>query len=238
MQTRSKNAQLDNLFEQCKKEHGFVADGIISEPDFNACKMKILFLLKEINGEKWEKTDLRDYVRNYANFKLGLLEKMEGANAVSRTWSRVGKWAHWLISQGTEFNKYTKPSDKEIGKALLSISAVNIKKEPGKRNANQKEIRAWAKEDPTWKEEIKIIAPQLVICCGTFEETLYGLGRMRDYSELKRLNNFHKPIKHENSWLLDFYHPTARGSDEKFYNYFRNYFNEIKKQISFKNKPI
>jgi hypothetical protein len=238
MSAISKNAQLNSLFEGCKKERGFVADGIISEPDFDTCKMKLLFLLKDTNGTRGEQTDLREYVKEYADFKLGLLEKMEGSNAVSKTWSRIGKWAHWLITQSMEFTEYSDPSDKEIGKALLSISAVNIKKEPGKRNANQKEIRAWAKEDNTWKKEIKIIAPQLVICCGTFEETLYGLDRMSDYSELKKLKNFHTPIKYENAWLLDFYHPKARGSDEKFYNYFKNYLNEIKEQINFKKKPF
>ena len=67
------------LFEWKKKCPGFVSDGIVNEQSYMKSPIKLLFLLKEVNGgSDW---DLCEYVANGGR---------------KQTWSNIARWTEGI----------------------------------------------------------------------------------------------------------------------------------------------
>lgn len=172
----------DNLFSEWKiKRPDLIPDGIIDEPSYNTCPVKVLYILKEVNGGKdW---DLRDFIYS-------------GGRA--RTWNNIARWQYAIENYTKEvsFSEVQSISVDFRRKMLKKIAVINLKKESGGSFSNLKQIWAYSCEDKEFiKKQIKLCNPDIIICCGT--------GWIVKELKLTDL------IENNNLVLIDFNHPQA-----------------------------
>jgi hypothetical protein len=158
----SQTAQLNALFEAWQtsnpllKEHGFSRDGIVCEERFAAAQRRCLFLLKEPHDHS---EDLREHAKWCLAPPIGK-EKIRSYP----TWRNLARWSHGVLHGFPALSKEPVPWND-----LLEIAVMNLKKTPGGSSAKYKELRAFSR-DPVnkrfIKEELELIAPEVVVCCG------------------------------------------------------------------------
>lgn len=150
-----------------KKESSaiFVTDGIVNEDGWRKANVKVLYLLKEVNGadDEW---DERDYLANY-NIKEPYI------NTHSPTIDALIKWQFGIadcgISSWRDVEKRTQ--DKALQTTLLEqICLVNIKKTAGGGVVDWERFDAYFANQENHKylkKQLALYDPQIVICGGT-----------------------------------------------------------------------
>ena len=162
-----RNAQLDPVEleskENCllgqwaKQVPGFIYDGLPNAEQYVLSNIRILFILKEVNGgQAW---DLREFLRNGAR---------------SQTWNVVARWVEGILNLEKEFkwNELESDNEERRNRILEKICAINVKKTSGTDVADNKIIKAAVQENKeNLRRQIEIYQPDIIICCGT--ETPY-----------------------------------------------------------------
>jgi hypothetical protein len=217
---------VNELFEKWEERRGtkkFVRDGIINESAWREAKQHIVFLLKEINGAPQSFTGKAaseyridcsnpEYQRN---FPL-LCDKYP--------WAVVGQWAYGLLH--LQSNPTFREADENRDDACRQVAIVNLKKTAGGNASNNAEIRRYALQDKEFlQEQIALLRPDMVVCCGKgfvfplakeiFPDAAeaHEIGRLRQDS-ISRGRVFRG---REAIWI-DFVHPSMRrGTREKKY---------------------
>lgn len=127
----------------------FVADGVVSENDYQTSSPKIALILKEVNDPNGGDWDLRKFLS-------------EGA--CWQTWNNVTRWVHGIRRLPIIDERITKDFRRET---LKSIVAMNLKKSPGGSRANRRVLGAVTTKDaPYIKEQYAIYDPDITICGG------------------------------------------------------------------------
>lgn len=157
--------QEDELFSvwSCHRD-GFVADGVVSEVDYLASKIKLCFILKEVNDPDGGDWDLRDFL-------------FEGAR--HQTWDNVTRWVKSIKNLPKEiyWNELSNISELERSESLKSISVINLKKTPGTHTADYASMETVANEDKRLiQKQFSIYNPDITICGGTAELFKYIAG--------------------------------------------------------------
>ena len=149
-----KTKQLNELFSRWKTSYGqqsidFSEDGIINEEIWNKAHRKILFFMKDSNDYR---KDLRDlFNRN--------------------PWQLLGIWSYGLQQLTTACTPiFTEPKKTENWQfACRSSAVINLKKLTGKNHSNDSELQTAGNRDIAYiNEELEIIQPDIVVCCGIF----------------------------------------------------------------------
>ena len=161
----------DKLFEAWPaRQESFVRDGIVDADEYARSRVKLLFVLKEVNdlgGGGW---DLREFLR---------------CGGRGLTWNTVTRWIEGIerlpcIVPWDELS----PIDKNRRKRVLrKIAAVNLKKEPGAGVADYDQLREATQRDRQFiSAQLSLYAPDYVICCGTLvKDLLFGPGPISVY---------------------------------------------------------
>lgn len=182
-------------------ERVFVKDGVVDEESYLRSSLKIMLVLKEINGslEKWH-NDLRDFIRQGARWQ---------------TWDNVTRWIRGIraIHRDIEWKELEKISKEQRKEHLKSICAVNLKKSPGGRTTDNNALSKEAKEDEKFlNEQFGIYNPDLVICCGSIVSRkfldLVKLPEKSDYKMTTRGICYHE--YQTNKYMIEYSHPEAR----------------------------
>lgn len=188
------------MFERWKKiNSNIITDGVVSWEDYFKSELKILFVLKEANSDEanWDLRELlRDGERNF-------------------TWNNITRWIKWIreISKNYNWNKIVKISPKDRKNFLLSIAAINVKKEIGGRDVADNDIvyKSAFNDKEYLKEQVEIYEPDLIICCGTssaFLDSVYCDIKI----DWKMTFNGVWYIKIDNKIIVSYNHPEARVS--------------------------
>jgi hypothetical protein len=190
----------------------FTWDGIVAqnEEEYDLwlnSKAKILFLVKEAHGD-YEPSIPTEIERK---FNLNL-----------------ARWKY-LCEEYAATGKIPNFPDNEIIKGKnTGIAIVEVKKyDEGKKVSSDEEILYYAKRDAEFlREQIEIINPSIIVCCGTFRA--YEDGIYLDdsenikwiyYANWKDTENVDASIyTHRNRTILNFYHPSYSKSPETLYN--------------------
>lgn len=214
-----KTRKLDELFDNWKREikkeeinrHQFISDGIVDESTWITSELKVLFLLKEPNDENSNKDwDLRELLRNGAHHRK---------KGYTPTWGLTARYVYgiqngfcpWEATEqkrsGIDFRKH------EQRKAYLkSIAVVNVKKSGGAGSSNWEELKKAVESSHSFiKEEIRIIAPDLIITGGTEKliSKIFTELHSRKKKSLSTGVKYWKP-RNENYFIIEYYHPQAR----------------------------
>lgn len=201
------NQQLSELYSNWRLNHPghFVTGGVVDEEKFASSKVRVMFLLKEVNDrERKEDWSLVQLIHNQMN-KMKFL----------RIWHTVGIWSFALQNGFPPYQALKLKNNVRGG--LCEIATTNLKKSGGGGSSDLKEIREHAKKNKElWVREIEIIQPDIVICGGTFDI----IQDILDF-ETKTCGSGAKIGKALNTTFVDFYHPMYRISPKILYAYFK-----------------
>lgn len=177
----------------------------MNEERFASSKVKVLFLLKEVNDREQKKDwSLVQLIHNQIN-KMKFL----------RIWHTVGIWSFALQNGFPAYQ--TLKLKHNVRDGLYEIATTNLKKSGGGGTSDFHEIREHAqKNKELWVREIEIIQPDVVICGGTFDIIQDILG-----FETTTCDSGAKIGKAVNTTFIDFYHPMYRISPKILYAYFK-----------------
>lgn len=186
------------LFSKWAKERtGFVADGVIDEDEYLNSRVKIMFVLKEVNDSGGGNWDLREFVR-------------EGAR--QQTWDLITRWVYGIRNLDKEIN-WSSIENITIGQrkdVLKSICAINLKKSPGGHTTNAEDFYKVALNDKQYiNEQVKLYDPDLIICCGTgelFSDLVFE--KLQNWRVTSRGIWYHEFST--NKFLIAYSHPEAR----------------------------
>lgn len=135
---------------------GFISDGVVNPEEYCKSDLRILIVLKEVNGGKdW---DLREFLRNSGGRK--------------QTWGPVARWIKGIRNLPNEFewDSIKTISEKDRIEYLKDIAAINVKKLAGGAVADGKKIRDFLYSENNreyLKRQVNLYKPDLVILGNT-----------------------------------------------------------------------
>jgi len=214
METVSIRDQEEKLFSRWKKiwkkeKDGsdvlFIADGVVDETEYLSKDPKLLFILKEVNGDdEGREWDLRSFIEGGGRQRL-----------YDPTWSNIARWTEGIrnISQDIAWENLSDFTVERRQSVLKSIAAINLKKSPGRYTSDGAEIAQAAAQDKAFlAEQISIYNPDITICCGT--ASIYDwliLKSAVPWRHTSRGIRYCEP--QTNKFIIDYVHPAARVQD-------------------------
>lgn len=153
-----------------------------------------------------------------------------------KVWPILAYWSEAYYDIDKKFkecvSKYEVKEIKDIDYSILSNTAiVNIKKTSGK-SISEDEILKKAVDcyGTLIEEEISIIEPNIVMCCGTFvyAKTIYNVNDI-EYLDCGA-GYFKKLIENKEVYFIEFVHPSCRVTKAATFAYAREIFAELDKR--------
>jgi hypothetical protein len=178
-----------------ERRPGMAKDGVVDENEYINCKIKVLYILKEVND--WKNGDLREFTK---------------AGARWRTWNNITRWQYaiekYYNTGKVEFKDKINQNDrKEI---LKTIAVLNLKKCSGGASSNMGQIWHHANEDKDLlKEQIELYNPNIIICCGT-GDIVSKLQLIDNIGEFKSTLNGTLFAKNKKQLIVQYMHPQCR----------------------------
>lgn len=211
MTIREQEEELFRQWKQAWKEPSFIEDGVFDEDTWSSQPYKITFVLKEPNWP--EETRTENICRSV----------MEGSNRNQwRTWNNIARWTKALLD-GSPFPGALS-RDQRL-EQLRRVSFLNLKKAGGDGSADMDEIRSYAFQSAgSICRQLLLYRPDLLVCCGwdgpgvadiLEKEVLERCGlpvQDREESEHISWAYVHFPGKERLTPVVDFRHPSQRGS--------------------------
>ena len=91
------------------------------------------------------------------------------------TWNQAGVWAYAIHNGFKSYRELNQPE--LVAEGIRTIGMTNLKKTGGGATAIHSMIKKHAQSHVSlWREELILMNPQLIICCGTFALVKNGLG--------------------------------------------------------------
>lgn len=249
-----KNEKIYDLLEKYRKElisadassiivpNGICYDGIVNEDLFEKSN-KVLFLLKETNGEDKDRDSQEGYedwnYRNWLEFQQhkNLEEPSYGKRNFYRTFYNVGMWSD-LLNGNVElsFQEYMKSgglAEENLRFQLGKVALVNLKKTWGGASTQWKALKNYLKNDSVrdvLRTQVSIIEPEIIICGSSevydFAKEIFGVNLQRTIDTSKKKI---RVFEYQGIKFIEFYHPACRKGREFLYEFCQ----DVAKQIYF-----
>jgi len=264
-----KNEQIKKLFDENRekllsadittpvKQNGICFDGIIDEEEFDKCAKKVIFLLKETNGNSTIKSDdgtnktglpealpdwdYRKWLQEQQAYGYESYNGFDSSRFYGFTFNKICMWVDvfcdCLSGVDESFDDYKKSRYNETNfrNILRRIGVVNLKKTWGSASTKWSDLYSYLHQEnnktplDVLRKEIEIIKPDIVICGG---EQVFDFAQEIFCGEVCSMKvtdgTRFRYFKNEDMVFLDFYHPSCRKSIQKSYNYAKMRFNVIK----------
>lgn len=219
-----------------EKQNGICVDGIIDETVFYKQPKKVMFLLKETNGndaggkaqESYHDWDYRGWLQHQqANDEPG---DKNNSRTFYKTFYNVCMWLDVfydiLAGKHISYDEYMASgrfSSEVLRKNLSKTAIINLKKTWGGATTDWKALNSYLQSETVHevlRKEIDYINPDVVICGSNevfdFAKKIFG-------GEAKTLslsgNRETRYFQIGNTVFLGFYHPACRKKREDLYNY-------------------
>ena len=197
----NEHLQKENTFldDWAAKVQGFIRDGIVNHEFYWNSKIRILLLLKEVNGgENW---DLRKFLQ-------------EGGR--KQTWDNVTRWIIGINDlerdiPWAELESITK--DQRIS-ALQQIAVVNVKKTSGGHTSVSEQIAAAAINNGEMLcKQIDMYQPDIIICGGTSGSYFDSITRYSNPDWKQTKHGIWYVVEPTGRIIVEYSHPEARVKD-------------------------
>ncbi|WP_455655166.1 hypothetical protein [Phascolarctobacterium sp.] len=195
----------------------FIPDGVVDEESWNSAPLKILFLLKEVNGgEAWDERQYlydynikEEYLKTHSLTINTVLQWAYGAMYIARdiSWEEVAHTINCITTQTG---------------LLRNIALVNIKKLSGAGNVDYQNFDKYfndVKNTDYLRKQLAIYKPDIIICGGTgyYFQQLYKDSVL----PIEKWKKTHRGTSYcivGNTIVIDYCHPQARiAANIKYY---------------------
>jgi hypothetical protein len=205
------NEQLKTLYETRYTEK-IITCGVVDEAIYTNTYPKIVFLLKEPNSEDNNWSLPKGLQRNVGN----ALNNKAMDKKYMVTWRQAGAWAYGIAYGFNTYNQLKK--DIFVAKGLQTLAMTNLKKTGGKGSSNMRLIAKFAIRDSSiWREELRIMNPDLIICGGTYGLVVKVLGLACNLLLAEGSEKYYYSfleLDGKKAVILSFWHPNARRKRE------------------------
>lgn len=200
--------QENEIFDRWRKtfdnnlRKSFVTDGAVDQEAYSQSKLKILFLLKEVNDQNGGGWCLREFLA-------------EGGR--SQTWDTVTRWLRAMrnLSDEITWDDLKEVKEDQRRRELQSIAAMNLKKIPGGHTTNPGLWRQAVECDQEYIwQQFALYKADLVICCGSMVASAYDfiIGKQRgnapQWQRTSRGVDYHEYER--GKFVIAYSHPEAR----------------------------
>lgn len=209
-------------------------DGIVKEGDNPPA---ILFLLKEPNDGRNSSKKQSVSPNDRFSFVEAMREESKAQhNSEPLKWKNLCYWskAYYDAVERTP-HSFNHPSVQKCGSLLGEIAFVNIKKVAGAERITEEFDKTVnnSKLQELIRNEVNMIAPQIVICCGTYNYAIESIfkGSIQTKGELDCGVNY---FVYNNIFFIDFIHPSQKGAAAKYsmtYAYAKEVFQDVVSQM-------
>lgn len=233
------NSKIHKLYEKYNdlfRGQPVAFDGVVDEDKYLKTDVKIAFLLKDVNGEE---TKIEDGIKtttmiseDWEYVKILREEIINPEKGLYKTWPNACLWIEVFRNSNVSYmdclTNEGQFDENRLRNHMLEVAIVNIKKTPGGGSSNYDEIRESAiTNKELLLEEFDILAPQLIICGGTFEfaKLIYDISG----DKIMRLPSGAEYFKLGDRVFLEFVHPMWYTVPRKvLFSYAKVVFGEIK----------
>ena len=149
-------------------KQNFISDWILDEPKYNAAQTKILYIAKECNAYKLKKADKDKEIEEEIDLDYeDFWAKKEVEDCVYRNIPLTNTLLKGIamLNNAIINNDYFKPNKNPA--SLLNIAFMNLNKRGGLNNCVWDTLYGYVeKYKDKISEQIRIIDPDIIICCG------------------------------------------------------------------------
>lgn len=206
-------------------------DGIVKEGNE---RPEILFLLKEPNDGRDSSKKQSVSPDDKFNFAETMCKEAKSQeNDKPQKWPNLCYWtqSYYDALEGTP-RSFNHAVIQKCGGRLGDIAFVNIKKVAGTSKVEKDEFNKTVRNIKLQKlirDEIDLINPRIVVCCGTFEYAINYI--FKDYIQIEgELDCGVKFFIYENIYFVDFIHPSQQGAAARYsmsYAYAKEVFKDV-----------
>ena len=142
------------------RDESFVQDGVVDAEEYCRSRLKLLFILKEVNDPGGGGWDLREFLRG---------------DSIGPTWNTVTRWVEGIYGLPgiVPWCKLRGGDEDRRKHALRKIAVVNLKKRPGAGSADYNELREAVQHDRSFiSAQLSLYKPRYVVCCGSIVSDL------------------------------------------------------------------
>lgn len=192
-----------------------IEDGVLDEVRYSNSDIKIMVLLKEPYGKIHENS---------------IIQKFNQDNALiwDATYKTVAKWLYGVRGyirtgempkypyKGAKIDMYSE-SDGDIFNSFMSCALVNVKKtNEGNSTTKHSDVVKYVNENRALlMEQIESINPEIVLCGNTFGYYKQMFGKLQ---QIEKVENTTYLYRDRTRYLIDYWHPARRVSDESMYD--------------------
>ena len=172
----------------------FIPDGCADYEKYVLSPVRLLFVLKEVNGGvNW---DLRQFMKN-------------GCRA--QTWNVISRWIQNIYNLSTDFSwaELSCNNTQRRETFIPQVCAINVKKTPGTSVANTQLLNDSVLRDKAFlKKQVQMYKPDIIILCGTKNQYDCIMGNAIEWKMTTRGILYY--IDSSNTIMISFLHPEAR----------------------------
>lgn len=220
-------------------------DGVVDEASYLSAPIKAVFLLKEVNGEEKTEQNGQATVTQMTedwDFINGFMRSQAyGSDPLYPTWPNVCLWVEVLLHPDTNYTDCMNPwgsfDAARLRANLAGVAIVNLKKSPG-GGSSQYEVLKKHAQDPSnaelLRKEMDVLAPQVVICGGTFDfaREIWGQG-----AQVEMLPSGAACFFADGRLFLQFVHPMWYSVNRSIlFAYAKTVFADVRQRLDFLDK--
>lgn len=160
----------DKVFPAIERD-SFIADGYVSQPDYEASAIKVLFVLREANIATHRENDIPSK-RTHEWFYGSFIKEL--ADNPPKQKQKMARMAYYLQHPELSEEKRRKPDEEGMKKALASCAYMNINKRGGSAKVNWTIFDNYYRTYITFiTKEIDIIHPDTIVLIGSNDYELF-----------------------------------------------------------------
>ena len=210
---------------------GFIRDGIVCEEEYLNSKIKIGFILKQVNAPGESGWKVQDSMNGPENWRL---------------WNNAARWVYgirnlssipnWENSKNFRINNSKDDAELRTFRknSLNSVFSMNLTKIPGGGSTDWYVLDdAAGKNKNMIKEQYELYDPDLTICGGTDFFFRKAMGHENDHKHEWKVTSrgvwWYERTKKNNDvgYVVSYNHPSARASDAQLFYGLVDAVNEI-----------
>ena len=216
---------------------GICFDGAVSPDDYFTREHRLMFLLKETNGNN-NNGERNDVLADWDYMEWVRMQTAQSEPLYRSVFRNIAMWAR-MFTIFTEEDRQPAVSelidkngliiDKTLCGSLQNIAIVNLKKSWGVEQTDWYQMKAYLESDNQRMEillhQVDVLKPTIVLCGGTFDFAQSIFGNADCVKETVSDDQKIRYFDHNSTVFVECYHPSRPGwSRVNSFNYVNNIF--------------